>query len=771
MRSFIKKASNISFICQKCEKETLRKTGKSDIFCENLYSHILSDTHQKNTKNEEEEDYEKLKQLIQDKHFKNKKKTNKKVDEEDYIDDATKDNGVYLSFVAFLLAERLSFLQVAKIGKYIQRMIEDGEIDRISNFSFSAEQISKLVTKCYRPTLIEEIQADLKNSQFSFSLDSSTMVGESLCAVKVKYWKNETNKNHEITSKLQDKLLSITYLKESSNAQTMFRLVKENLLTEDLQSNFIGYTHDNAESLASQKNGLAGLLKKEVPQFFFDLPDPSHCLSLAIKHSLKNLPDNIIKFIDDIHHYFSFPQRKALLKRLQDKEGSRNPLVLKKYVLTRWMSLGESLDRLILIWDDLKIYMDYVIENKKNDEVKKIMKFYFLLNNNIFKLKIYLLRVLVNQINILHQKLQTQEFNVGCLSTELKLCFQSIFKLICSPEKFETPFKEIINENWDDENIQSQYFLKGEDFIKNLHHKVHHSFIYLETTHPKLTDSFINIFYQFIGNLLNQLKKYLPFTNEVLHASSFIELKDSLPILEDKLMLFNQIFNLVSENELKFCVFPQLLRLREFGFENFQRSESDNALTIWQRIEKTGKYPSLVKFFRLSQILPVSSSNVEQSFSTIKLFMTEKRNMLSNEALEGLLLIHQKYSNFEEIQLPVNIDQSFLKMKEEMNQQKNQRQKLKKTYAIREEERKNNGDQEELNHIQFSQTLKKSKKNIKTESPEEDVKGEIFPESIIEITYDKALDDENLMIEEENRSNPEIKKKVKVKKKVYEHKY
>jgi len=51
------------------------------------------------------------------------------------------------------------------------------------------------------------------------------------------------------------------------------------------------------------------------------------------------------------------------------------------------------------------------------------------------------------------------------------------------------------------------------------------------------------------------------------------------------------------------------------------------------------------------------------------------------------------------------------------------------------------------------------------------VKGEIFPESIIEITYDKTLDDENLMIEEENRSNPEIKKKVKVKKKVYEHKY
>ena len=47
MEGFIKKASNHSFTCKKCEKETKNKTGKPDIYCENLYSHLLSDIHKK----------------------------------------------------------------------------------------------------------------------------------------------------------------------------------------------------------------------------------------------------------------------------------------------------------------------------------------------------------------------------------------------------------------------------------------------------------------------------------------------------------------------------------------------------------------------------------------------------------------------------------------------------------------------------------------------------------------------------------------------------
>ena len=145
------------------------------------------------------------------------------------------------------------------------------------------------------------------------------------------------------------------------------------------------------------------------------------------------------------------------------------------------MSLGDSLERLLEIWHYLKNYMDVIIEKKKSEDIKKIVRFYCLLNNNIFKLKIRLLEYVINQINRLHKKLQNQEFNIGCLKTEIKLCFESIFKLVCLPEKFETPFKEVIELDWEDASTQSQWFSKDQFLIQNLQNKVHKDFGYLKT--------------------------------------------------------------------------------------------------------------------------------------------------------------------------------------------------------------------------------------------------------------------------------------------------
>ena len=71
MGSFIKKATTYSFYCLKCKEDIFKKTGKKDMWCENVYSHILSSTHEKNTPNEENNKYESLKSRINSK--KNKK--------------------------------------------------------------------------------------------------------------------------------------------------------------------------------------------------------------------------------------------------------------------------------------------------------------------------------------------------------------------------------------------------------------------------------------------------------------------------------------------------------------------------------------------------------------------------------------------------------------------------------------------------------------------------------------------------------------------------
>ena len=125
--------------------------------------------------------------------------------------------------------------------------------------------------------------------------------------------------------------------------------------------------------------------------------------------------------------------------------------------------------------------------------------------------------------------------------------------------------------------------------------------------------------------------------------------------------------------------------------------------------------------------------------------------MLSSESLEGLLLIHQKYSNCEEIQLPANIYKLFLDMKEELNFQKSLRQKLKKTYKVREEERKDDDDQEEPNQI--SQTFKKMKTTPEkmTYFSKEEANEENEHQTITEIAFEKSqVENENTMTAEED---------------------
>ena len=109
--------------------------------------------------------------------------------------------------------------------------------------------------------------------------------------------------------------------------------------------------HDNGSSLIGENIGLISLLKKDNIEFF-DLKDPCHGLNLVLKHSLSSLPPEMMQFVHSIASHFASPQRKALLRKIQEENGEK-VLYPKKLALTRWLSLGGCLDRMIDIWGSL----------------------------------------------------------------------------------------------------------------------------------------------------------------------------------------------------------------------------------------------------------------------------------------------------------------------------------------------------------------------------------------------------------------------------------
>ena len=434
------------------------------------------------------------------------------------------------------------------------------------------------------------------------------------------------------------------------------------------------------------------------------MADPCHCANLALKHSLEALPERVMDFIEGIHTYFAYPQRKARLNILQEEKG-RQRLNLKKYVSTRWLSLGESLQRMLVIWESLKEYMENSNEETLNKEKIKRERFATLLKDNTLKLEIEFLSNIIEKINRFYLQLQNQKCCINQLNAEMQFCFNSILELISKPEKFGTlDFNYLLDLNWDSSEIQEEWFLSNKDFIQKLGYKINYKFTGFLSENPGEAEILAQNYKGYIAHLLNLLMYYLPFKDEIVQAIDFIDMKNTYNTLENKLAQLNNVFKIVDDNELKDSVFLELLRLKTSG-EFFSCFHKDNDLIsdVWTRIKNNSKYSSISKFFRLSQILPISSAGVEQAFSVIKLFKTEQRNSLAEETLEGMILLSQEKQ-------PVLISNRIIELYNQLKERLNLRKSGNGDSNIREEE-KMERNRESLQYFmkEAKPELKKSK--------------------------------------------------------------
>jgi len=318
---------------------------------ENLFRHLQSKKHEAQT---ELKDMSALKEAI--KLGLEKKKSGKSITNQLFANESDiKAN--YLEFISFLMAQKLSYSQIEKIGNFFKCFNEKNKLGFLKKFSFKQEKISKIATNCLRPCLLQEIHNDLEKQKFSFSVDGSTIAGQNTCAIQVKYLREEVDEETKrVKSTIVNRLLGLSTFKESSESLVYLQMLKEKLFTNpQISANFVGTAHDHAKTLTGEENGLVGLLEKEGYSFF-DLRDPCHGLSLALRNSVGQLPQEIMTFITKLHSHFVSPQRKAQLTRIQETRGEVRSVVLKTYVKTRWLSLGNSLERVIRLWEPLEIY-------------------------------------------------------------------------------------------------------------------------------------------------------------------------------------------------------------------------------------------------------------------------------------------------------------------------------------------------------------------------------------------------------------------------------
>ena len=621
-----------------------------EIFVDNVETHILSKKHEKATPMGERKkgaSLDKLKEKIKAKSVKLERNQSKKNKDEEA-------NQHFLEFIAFAIAENYSFSQIERLGNFLQSFYKKNQLHFLKSSKFQREFISEVCQSCFRPVLLDHIHEELSKILYSFSIDNTTLGGENFCGIKVKYLtKDEMGK-----AKVNDKFLGLTKLEEKSNGETMRKIVQEKLFwSSTIKRNLLGMTHDRGSSIVGGNVGLISLLEEDIQSKISSLPDPCHSLNLVIKNSLDCLSEEIRSFIADIHTHFLSPQKKAKLRRIQ-QENNLPVLNPKKYVKVRWLSLGLSLERLIKIWDALKLYIDQIKrpkerklrkgrkrrKGKNNGELKSIdvNKFDALLNSPLFASEIRFLSFITTKINFYNQKFQNpylEPQKVGEISQEAFYFFANLVVLPCI---LDLSKESLLGFDWEDEEIYKDHCLGVEEFIENLVFSFPEELSTLKNLTSMEKDEFCGIFLPFLRRILNLMIFYLPLEEEVMNNLAFVEMRGPFSIFKNQMLQFNKRFNIIKEDQLS-ALTSEFNQLQAKTLNYFHQINDNNSiLALWDIVEDHG-YVLIPLIAKAAMILPTSSSNIEQLFSIFKQVKTLIRNSLNTDNLEAILLLSQEY--------------------------------------------------------------------------------------------------------------------------------
>jgi len=329
------------------------------------------------------------------------------------------------------------------------------------------------------------------------------------------------------------------------------------------------------------------------------------------------------------------------------------------------------------------------------------------LTDPTLKLELEFLNYLINKISKFHFLLQNRKFNLGQLRSEMEFCFNNILEIVSDPYKFDAfTFDKITEIDWQDEKTKKEWLLPQTAFLEKLSYKINKDFSkLLEPKNQSFAQFFAEKYQNYAMDLLKNLVVYLPWTDKVVEAASIVEMSGIYEKLEKHVDYLNEKFGIVDESDLKEYVLPELLRLKKEWASKFIVSEKESVMTVWARIEKDHRYQHLMKIIHMIQILPVSSSNVEQLFSIAKLYRNDQRNSLSESSLEGLLLLHQEFQQSKKLVITPEVIALYKQVRSQLNERKNGKKRLNPS------ESKDLNEEERAKPQHISKKVKKTPKN------------------------------------------------------------
>ena len=255
-------------------------------------------------------------------------------------------------FTSYLVEHNLPLAAADHAGPLFKKMFPDSEI---------AKQYgcARTKTACIVKALASNDEAcitdAMKQSPFSLATDGSTDM--------------EDVKMYPIVVKLFDASLGrvvVLMLKlcesRESTGKAIFELVNYELKKRGIGwENCVSFAADNAAVMQGLGKGVAAFLKLQQPNVYL-VGCACHLIHLAAERASRELRINIEDVLVTIYYYLDkSSKRKSNLRDIQVMYDGDVRKIL-KMASTRWLSLGQCVNRLLERWDPLTVFFGHEVE-------------------------------------------------------------------------------------------------------------------------------------------------------------------------------------------------------------------------------------------------------------------------------------------------------------------------------------------------------------------------------------------------------------------------
>lgn len=511
----------------------------------------------------------------------------------------------------------------------------------MSEMEFSRHDVKnyiEFIAQDYRKNFSEE----LRSKKFSIIADESTDLTacHSLCII-VRYFDVKARKFRE---NLWD-LIEIYTEKESlAKADQLAQKIINSFETEKIPlKNIIGFCSDTCNLMFGVFESVSLKLKLKMKHLKV-IRCSAHIQHLAAKKAMEEIPEDIEGFLREVSNYINGSPKKHSRWLLHQVSKKVDPLNVLKPCLTRWLSIGQCITRILSRWTALKTFFeDEMTESNKAEKIYNDMQ-----NSRLFYC-LQFLQFVLTKFNVNSSEIQSVGTQLTEKSDKMTAFYKELLSLYMDPDYVKSTNIDLINPKWEKRNIPVNAMKIGNVTRDLMRDK--------NMTYEEKID-FLRKCKSFLRTACDQLKsKIFETENDATIDRSAFHPKNVLskefhqknPKCLEKIFEDFSSFITLEDGKSIEGEWNRIVANRNKLPEEI--TDEKDIETFWVKVSEyrdennTLLCPNLTNFVFLTFLIPNSNASAERLWSKMNLEKTKLRNKLHFSTMRSILLAAQSVKN------------------------------------------------------------------------------------------------------------------------------